>query len=152
MVAQLKDYKNPVILWIDDNASLRKLAQRALTKTGFECFTAGSGEEAISMLDHVEPDLILLDIEMPGMNGFETCAAIQVIRKQSGRSLLPILMVSGHDDLEFLDQAYDLGILDIVLKPINWKLLVYRIQYILNNRKNSETNESAFDTQKANAT
>lgn len=151
MVTQLKDYQNPVILWIDDNASLRKLAQRALTKTGFECFTAESGEEAISMLDKVEPDLILLDIEMPGMNGFETCAAIQVIRKQSGRGILPILMVSGHDDLEFLDQAYDLGILDIVLKPINWKLLVYRIQYILDNSKNPATNESAYNTQKVNA-
>ncbi len=143
MVAKLKDYKDPVVLWIDDNASLRKLAQRALTKTGFECLTAESGAEAISMMDHVEPDLILLDIEMPGMNGFETCAAIQVIRKQSGRSLIPILMVSGHDNLEFLDQAYDLGILDIVLKPINWKLLIYRIGYILNSTKNSEANESA---------
>lgn len=143
MVAKLKDYKDPVVLWIDDNASLRKLAQRALTKTGFECLTAESGAEAISMMDHVEPDLILLDIEMPGMNGFETCAAIQVIRKQSGHSLIPILMVSGHDDLEFLDQAYDLGIIDIVLKPINWKLLIYRIRYILNSTKNSEANESA---------
>ncbi len=137
----MKDFKSPVLLWIDDNSSLRKLAQRALTKTGFECVTAGSGEEAINMLDHIEPDLILLDIEMPGMNGFETCAAIKVIRKQIGRPLIPILMVSGHDDLEFLDQAYDLGILDIVLKPINWKMLVYRIRYILGQTSGSELSE-----------
>jgi len=133
MVATLKDYKNPVLLWVDDNSSLRSLAQRALAKTGFNCVAACSGEEAISMLDHIEPDLILLDIEMPGMNGFETCAAIKAIRKQSGRPLIPILMVSGHDDIDYLDQAYDLGILDIVLKPINWKLLVYRVRYILSN-------------------
>lgn len=138
MVATLKDYKKPVLLWIDDNSSLRKLAQRALVKTGFDCVTASSGEEAISMLDHIEPDLILLDIEMPGMNGFETCAAIKVIRKQTGRPLIPILMVSGHDDIEYLDQAYDMGVLDIVLKPINWKMLVHRIGYILNNRNNIE--------------
>lgn len=133
MAEDKTDSKKHLILWIDDNASLRKLAQRALTKTGFDCVTAASGEEAINLLEHIEPDLILLDIEMPGMNGFETCAAIKVIRCQVRRPIIPILMVSGHDNLEFLDQAYDLGIIDIVLKPINWKLLVYRIRYILSN-------------------
>ena len=150
MVTLLKDYKNPVVLWIDDNASLRKLAQRALTKTGFDCVTAKSGEEALSMMANVEPDLILLDIEMPGMNGFETCIAIQSVRKQSGQDKVPILMVSGHDDLEFLDQAYDLGVIDIVLKPINWKLLVHRIRYILDNTNNPEANQFNLDSAKAN--
>ncbi len=144
MVTQLKDYKKPVVLWIDDNESLRKLAQRALIKTGFDCITAKSGEEALTLMVNVDPDIILLDIEMPGMNGFETCVAIQVIRKQSGRDKVPILMVSGHDDLEFLDQAYDLGILDIVLKPINWKLLIHRVRYIL--EKDHERIDPAFDT------
>ncbi|HFD10898.1 MAG TPA: response regulator [Crenotrichaceae bacterium] len=142
MVATLKSQKKPVVLWIDDNSSLRKLAQRALTRTGFDCVTASSGADAISILDHIEPDLILMDIEMPGMNGFETCAAIKAIRKQIGRPHIPILMVSGHDDLEFLDQAYGLGILDIVLKPINWKMLVYRIRYILSNSDDSEANQT----------
>ena len=149
MVTQLKDYKKPVVLWIDDNASLRILAQRALIKTGFDCITAKSGEEALTLIVNVDPDIILLDIEMPGMNGFETCVAIQVIRKQSGRDKVPILMVSGHDDLEFLDQAYDLGILDIVLKPINWKLLIHRIRYIL--EKDHEMIDPAFDTIKTSS-
>lgn len=147
MVAKLKDDKKSVVLWIDDNSSLRKLAQRALTKTGFECVTASSGEEAISMMDYIEPDLILLDIEMPGMNGFETCASIQVIRRQAGRNLVPILMVSGHDDIEFLDQAYDLGIIDILLKPINWKLLVYRMRYILNPPEDAEAIQTGLQQQ-----
>ncbi len=147
MVAKLNDDKKSVVLWIDDNSSLRKLAQRALTKTGFECVTASSGEEAISMMDYIEPDLILLDIEMPGMNGFETCASIQVIRRQAGRNLVPILMVSGHDDIEFLDQAYDLGIIDILLKPINWKLLVYRMRYILNPPEDAEATQTNLQQQ-----
>ncbi len=131
MVAIQKEKKIPVVLWIDDNQSLRKLAERALTRANFECVTAESGEDAISKIDEIDPDLILLDIEMPGMNGFETCAEIQVIRKQSGRGCIPILMVSGHDDIEYLDRAFDLGISDIMLKPINWELLVYRMRYIL---------------------
>ncbi len=138
MVAKQKEKKNPVVLWVDDNLSLRKLAERALTRADFECVTAGCGEDAISKINEIEPDLILLDIEMPGMNGFETCAEIQVIRKQSGRGRIPILMVSGHDDIEYLDRAFDLGISDIMLKPINWKLLVYRMRYILDSRDTSK--------------
>ena len=56
-------------------------------------------------------------------------------------------MVSGHDDIEFLDQAYDLGIIDILLKPINWKLLVYRMRYILNPPDNAEVTQPALNQQ-----
>ncbi|MEE9413378.1 MAG: response regulator [Methylococcales bacterium] len=147
MTTKLKDRENTIVLWVDDNPSLRKLAERALSKAGFECVTASSGDEAITMMEHIDPDLILLDIEMPGMNGFETCASIQVIRKQSGHDLIPILMVSGHDDLEYLEQAYDLGINDIVLKPINWKSLVYRMRFILNASNSFETTHPSFQQQ-----
>ncbi len=134
----IKENIKPVVLWIDDNPSLQQLAQRALTKTGFECVTAGSGEDAISMIEIIEPDIIMLDIEMPGMNGFETFAAIQTIRRIAGRGDVPTVMVSGHDDREYLDKAYNIGIKDIVLKPIEWKLLISRIWYILNDSGNSE--------------
>lgn len=119
---------NPLVLWVDDDLSLLMFAERALKKSGFECVTAVSGEEAIGLLDRIEPDIILLDVEMSDMSGIETCTKL---RKQSGYSNTPILIVTGHDDFGSLNQAYDTGATDILLKPINWKLLSYRMHYLL---------------------
>ncbi|HFD10897.1 MAG TPA: response regulator [Crenotrichaceae bacterium] len=119
---------SPLVLWIDDDLSLLMLADRALNKSGFECVTALSGSEAIGLLDRIKPDIILLDVEMADMDGIETC---RHLRNHANCLHTPILMVTGHDDLGSINQAYNAGATDILVKPINWKLLVYRIQYLL---------------------
>lgn len=123
----MKDNK-PLIVWVDDDFSLRVVAERVLIKAGFECLTAGSGEEALALLDQVVPDLILLDLEMPGLSGFKTCAAI---RQHAVHNHVPILTVTCHDDFSSIERAYEVGATDFMIKPLNWKLLVYRIQYML---------------------
>ncbi|HFD10896.1 MAG TPA: response regulator [Crenotrichaceae bacterium] len=123
----MKD-KNPLILWVDDDFSLRILAERVLMKAGYDCVTAGSGEEALAILKKLKPELIILDVEMPGMNGFETCIAI---RKYTSSYKIPVLTVTCHDDFDSIAYAYDAGATDFMTKPLNWKLLVYRIQYML---------------------
>lgn len=120
--------KNPLILWVDDDFSLRILAERVLLKAGFDCVTAGSGQEALVLLSKITPDLILLDVEMPGMDGFKTCAAI---RQNTVSKDIPILTVTCHDDFESIGRAFDTGATDFMTKPLNWKLLVYRVQYML---------------------
>ncbi len=137
----MKD-KNPLILWVDDDFSLRILAERVLLKAGFDCITAGSGQEALVLLNKLNPDLILLDVDMPGMNGFDTCSAI---RKHTSSNDIPILMATCHDDINSIGRAYEVGATDFMTKPLNWKLLVYRIQYMLrsdrvmNNLKNCKS-------------
>ncbi|MCH9698730.1 MAG: response regulator [Gammaproteobacteria bacterium] len=118
----------PLIIWVDDDFSLRVVAERVLIKAGFECITAGSGEEAIVLLDQVVPDLILLDLEMPGVSGFKTCSAI---RQHTAHKNVPVLTVTCHDDFSSIERAYEMGATDFMIKPLNWKLLVYRIQYML---------------------
>ncbi|MEE9412842.1 MAG: response regulator [Methylococcales bacterium] len=140
-----KHSKRPVLFWIDDNRSLRRIARLIFANSDFKCVTARSGSEGIRMLDKVNPDLILLDIEMPRINGFETCNQIQAFHKESGCKTPPILMVSSHKNIGHLNRAFDLGIIDIVPKPINWKLLVNRIRYILNTNNDSETQNLAVN-------
>lgn len=123
----MKDNK-ALIIWVDDDFSLRVVAERVLIKAGFECITAGSGEEALALLDQVVPDLILLDLEMPGLSGFKTCSAI---RQHSVHKDVPVLSVTCHDDFSSIERAYEMGATDFMIKPLNWKLLVYRIQYML---------------------
>ncbi len=120
--------KNPLILWVDDDFSLRILAERVLLNADFDCVTAGSGQEALAILSKTKPDLILLDVEMPGMDGFTTCAAI---RQHIMHKDIPVLIVTCHDNFESIGHAFDVGATDFMRKPLNWKLLVYRIRYML---------------------
>ncbi len=142
MITQTEDDNNPLVLWIDDDLSLLMLADRALNKFGFECVSAVSGGEAIGLLYRIEPDIILLDLEMSDMDGIETC---QTLRTQAESRNIPIMVVTGHDDLASINQAYEAGATDILIKPINWKLLEYRVRYLL------QTSHAASDliTQKS---
>ncbi len=136
MTTQTKPDRKPVVLWVDDDLSLLMLADKALNKSGFECVGAVSGEEAISLVSRIEPDIILMDVEMPGMDGIETC---KTLRKKNQNSNIPVLMVTGHDDLVSINQSYETGATDILIKPINWQLLIYRIQYVI------QTSRSNYD-------
>ncbi len=125
-----KEQTKPLILLVDDDLSILLLAKRALIKAGFELETAGSGHEGLKMLDSISPHIILLDVEMPGMNGFEVC---EQIRQHPAGEDVPILMVTGMEDMESINRAYEAGATDFFNKPINWQLLHHRIRYILRN-------------------
>jgi PAS domain S-box-containing protein len=115
------------ILVVDDDANARLLMRAALRKAGFEPTVAASGEEALGLFSASRFDLVMLDVEMPGMSGHEVCAAL---RAQAGE-LLPIVMVTGMDDLQSVERAYDCGATDFIAKPINWALIGHRVRYLL---------------------
>ncbi|MCH9698729.1 MAG: response regulator [Gammaproteobacteria bacterium] len=134
----------PLVLWIDDDLSLLMLAERVLGKFGYECLCAVSGEEAITMLSKFEPDIILLDLEMSGMDGIETC---RLLKDHTVNKNVPILMVTGHDDLRSINQAYDTGATEFLIKPINWRILNHRLKYLLDNAEavqDLDTNRSTI--------
>lgn len=118
----------PVVLTVDDDPAMRLMLAESLDQTGYEVVEAGTGEEAIEQIRARAPDAVLMDVRMPGMNGFEACATI---RKLPDCSRLPVVMVTGLDDMESIEQAYHVGATDFITKPINWPLLPHRLRNIL---------------------
>ncbi|MBN1615127.1 MAG: EAL domain-containing protein [Deltaproteobacteria bacterium] len=118
----------PLILVVDDDPAIRVLARVALEKEGLAVEEAESGEGALSLLASLKPDLILLDVMMPGMDGFSVC---EKVRQIPGGDRLPICMMTGLEDTESIHRAYQAGATDFITKPINWLILGYRVRYIL---------------------
>ena len=123
------DYETrPLALVVDDEPSLRLFMNAALKKAGFGVIEADCGETALTLFASDKPDLILLDLAMPGLDGFETCAAV---RKLPGGRYTQILMVTGSDDSESIEKAFEAGASDFVSKPINWSMLGHKSKYLL---------------------
>jgi len=113
------------ILVVDDEIEILRALQRSLTAHGFEVFTASSGEEALESIAHHRPDLMLLDLGLPGMSGLE------VVRQVRGQSNLPIIILSVKDAERDKVQALDLGADDYVPKPFGMDEVLARIRVAL---------------------
>ena len=124
------DRVQPLVLVVDDDAVAQYLYRQALEREGFRVVDAGEGETALAVFQDFEPDLVLLDVMMPGMDGFETCAALRRLPKGIGTHV-PILIVTGLDDIVSIKSAYVAGATDSVTKPINWTILMQRLRYML---------------------
>jgi len=125
----------PKVLVVDDDLAGLLMASEALTSAGFEVIEAEDGLEAVEQFDKHHPDLVVMDVVMPRMNGFDSCA---LIRKSEGGEHVPILMITGLDDVDSIQKAYEAGATDFVTKPINFFLLPYRIRYMMRSAKNAD--------------
>ncbi|GLT22484.1 two-component system response regulator [Zoogloea oryzae] len=119
---------NPHILVVDDDPLTRMMATEALREGGFATSEAEDGVRALAAFEALHPDLVLLDVMMPGLTGFEVCRRV---RATPAGELVPIIMLTGLDDSESVEQAFDAGATDFISKPINWTLLRFRIRYVL---------------------
>jgi diguanylate cyclase (GGDEF)-like protein/PAS domain S-box-containing protein len=126
------DTRKPVILVADDDPTIRMMAEESLQQGGFIAKTAENGALAVEEFRKSNPDLVLLDVIMPEMDGFGACSEI---RKSPGGGNTPILMLTGMDDVESINCAYDAGATDFQSKPVNWIILLQRIRYMLRSRK-----------------
>ena len=115
------------ILIVDDDADALMLMSAALEADGFLFSTASCGADALRQFRADTCDLVMLDVDMPGMTGYEVCAAL---RREAGE-LLPIVMVTGMDDVSSVDAAYRAGATDFIAKPISWALIGHRVRYLL---------------------
>ncbi len=121
-------FKNVRILVVEDDVTLRMLTRAALEQAGFLVEEAGNGQEGVQIARDSIPDMILLDVEMPVMDGFSACAEI---RKIPEFIETPIVMMTGRDDDASINRAYESGATDFINKPINWSLLGQRVKYII---------------------
>lgn len=116
------------LMIVDDDGLLRGMAAKTLRHAGFEVDEAVDGEEGLSRFETGTYDLVLLDVMLPGLDGFEVC---QRIRELPNGAALPILMLTGLNDTSSIEQAYAQGATDFITKPINWTLLSHRVRYSL---------------------
>jgi predicted signal transduction protein with EAL and GGDEF domain len=115
-------------LLADDDAGIQLTLRALLEQKGYAVTVAGNGLEAVTALSNNEFNIVLLDIRMPVMDGFEACKSIREL--ENGKNV-PILMLTGQDDTISIKTAFEVGATDFVAKPINFVLMGFRIDYIL---------------------
>jgi len=120
--------QQPVVLVVDDDIAVRLLMREALEQAGLTVKEAENGVEALSAFQQVKPDLVLLDISMPGMDGFAVCSRL---RELPGGDDVAIVIVTGIGDMESIRLAYEAGATDFITKPVNWPILNHRVRYLL---------------------
>ena len=117
------------VLVADDDPVMRLLMLEMLAQVGLDAIEAQDGIEAVALAQSKKPDLVLMDVDMPRMDGFAACGAIRKAERDG--ACVPIVMVTGSDDIEAVTHAYEVGATDFVSKPINWPILGHRVLYVL---------------------
>jgi two-component system nitrogen regulation response regulator NtrX len=115
---------NKTILIVDDEESICQTLGGILKDEGYEVVTAGSGEEALRILEEEQPNLVLLDIWLPGMDGIETLKAIKAAHPQ-----LQVVMMSGHGTIETAVKATKLGAFDFIEKPLSLEKVILVVNH-----------------------
>jgi CheY-like chemotaxis protein len=115
------------ILAVDDSETIL-LIEKAILGRVFDVMTAGSGEESLGRARTDRPDLVLMDLELPGMNGFEACRRL---RAEPDTRETPIILVTSHSEVESLEGAFLHGCTDYVIKPINGDELLLKVRSYL---------------------
>jgi diguanylate cyclase (GGDEF)-like protein len=117
-----------LLLIVDDDTPTRRLLRGVLDRQGFRLIEAADGAEAVTLFEQERPALVLLDVMMPVMDGFEACARMRRLDQSEGT---PLIMLTGADDIKAIDKAFSAGATDFITKPINWTLLTQRVRYSL---------------------
>ncbi len=121
----------PRVLVADDDEGLRQLYRLILWREGFEVIEAADGEQALARAIDSKPTVILLDIMMPGMSGFEVC---QRLKGDQRTGTLPVILVSAMEDVPRLNEMLKVGADDCIKKPIGPRDLVVRLKSFLEAR------------------
>jgi DNA-binding response OmpR family regulator len=120
------------ILLVDDSATVLMMERMILAAERFEIVTACNGQEGFERAKAERPDLILMDIVMPKMNGIQTC---QALRADPDTSAIPIILVTTRGEAETMEQGFDSGCNDYVTKPVNSAELLAKVRSVLGGSK-----------------
>jgi PleD family two-component response regulator len=135
------DPRPPRILIADDNPQGVELLEAYLAGTDYELAIANDGEDTLAKVASFKPDLILLDVMMPKISGFEVCKRL---RRDSATRDIGILMVTALDQNSDIDRAVEAGTDDFLSKPINKTALLHRVRSLLKSRHNQKELERAL--------
>ena len=120
--------KTPLIMVTDDSVTVRKVTTRLLERNGYEVITAKDGMDAVAKLEEHKPDLMLLDIEMPRMDGFEVATHV---RHEDRLKDVPIIMITSRTGEKHRERAFDIGVNSYMGKPFQEGELLNTIQELL---------------------
>jgi DNA-binding response OmpR family regulator len=120
------------LLVADDDPILREFAMVHLATPSVEVEVAEDGLAAMARLRRGGIDIALVDLDMPRLDGF---GVIEAIRADPALTHLPVVVVTGREDMEAVDRAYRLGATSFVVKPLNWRLLSHQLAYVLRNAR-----------------
>jgi DNA-binding response OmpR family regulator len=115
------------ILVVEDEPNIRNLVGRSLVREGYEVNLAENGQVALAQLEQLPPDLVLLDLMLPDISGFELCQHIR-----SGSRYIPVVMLTALDDESVRDQGFKVGTDEFLTKPFSLRELSTRIAAVLN--------------------
>lgn len=119
------DLTGCTILAVDDTPANLDVLAEMLETAGFEISAATTGEQALQVVSAVKPDLILLDVMMPGIDGFETCRRLKALEEMED---VPVIFVTARNDLQAITQSFEAGGNDYVTKPFSKVELLARIR------------------------
>jgi DNA-binding response OmpR family regulator len=122
---------NPLILAVDDERDILDLVRFHLTRAGCDVVTAASGRDALDSIRVRRPDLVLLDLMLPDIDGFAVC---EILRRQAATAAIPIVILSAWHTDDSRDLGLELGALDFLTKPFSPKVLVERVVGLLGMR------------------
>ncbi|MBV2134989.1 EAL domain-containing protein [Pseudomonas sp. MAP12] len=122
------------ILIIEDDLATRLLIRSVLARHGYRLLEAGDGQEGLEVFAREQPDLVLMDVMMPRLDGFTTCSTLRGCEPIPGT---PVIMLTASDSDSDVEKAFEAGATDFITKPINWPLLVARVRYALRARRTS---------------
>lgn len=133
------------VLIVEDDKHIAKLVKYNLDKAGFETSVAKNGEEALSFIDKEEIHLVILDIMLPGMDGFEVC---KEMKKEDRFKAIPIIMLTAKGEETDRVVGFELGADDYVVKPFSPRELVLRVKAILKRKRPSEEVQDIINVDK----
>lgn len=119
------------ILVADDDPTLRMVMEAFIRKMGYEVLLAENGQQAVDLFESDAPDLVILDVNMPVMDGFTACSTL---KQHPSRPNVPVLMVTGLSDDEDIERVFAMGADEYISKPLHWVVLKARIEWLLKRR------------------
>lgn len=126
------------VLMVDDDASMRRLVQTVCEEAGWDCRTAAGGEEACALFQREWPDVVVLDVMMPKVDGFEVCRRIREVDEN-----VPVLFLSARDGIIDKRVGFSFGGDDYLVKPFNEEELVMRIEALVRRSRRSRRDGEA---------
>ena len=124
--------EQPTVAVIDDDAAVRVMVREVLEQAGFKVEEAEDGEQGLATIESALPDIVLLDVMMPKLDGFALCTQL---RRHPKFRHLPVVMITGLEDVQSINRAFEIGATHFVTKPINWRLLEHQVRYALRNSR-----------------
>ncbi|HEX5637710.1 MAG TPA: response regulator, partial [Gammaproteobacteria bacterium] len=128
IVPEIEEQHIPLIMVVDDSITIRKVTERVLTRHGMQVVTAKDGVDAVAKLQDYMPDVMLLDIEMPRMDGYEVATHVRNDRRLKD---LPIIMITSRTGAKHRDKAMEIGVNKYLGKPYQEDELMKNINELL---------------------